>query len=156
MHLRTISQWIAAFSLFALPSASFALTSSDFTRLSGATANEKLGRAVASGDFNKDGIDDIFMAAGVSNLLLKGNSDGTFTNVSKEAGIDVSRGGKGVTFADYDNDGNPDIFVVGFEMPNILYRNNGNGIVALSDPIVICQMKPHAKFIIRQAKTNAI
>lgn len=85
------------------------------------------GSGVAVGDFNKDGIDDIFMADGVSNLLLKGNSDGTFINVSKEAGIDTSRSGKGVTFADYDNDGNPDIFIVGFEVPNILYRNNGNG-----------------------------
>ena len=85
------------------------------------------GSGVAVGDFNRDGIDDIFMADGVSNLLLKGNPDGTFTNVSKEAGIDTSRGGKGVTFADYDNDGYPDIFVVGFEEPNILYHNNGDG-----------------------------
>jgi len=62
------------------------------------------------------------------NALFRNNANGTFTDVSKEAGIAGSLGkGMGAVIADYDDDGFTDIFVTNDKMPNFLYRNQGNG-----------------------------
>jgi hypothetical protein len=62
------------------------------------------------------------------NVLFKNNHDGTFTDVSEEAGLNRYLGkGMGVAIADYDNDGWMDIFVTNDIMPNFLYHNEGNG-----------------------------
>ncbi len=62
------------------------------------------------------------------NALFRNNANGTFTDVSKEAGIAGSLGkGMGAVIADYDDDGFMDIFVTNDKMPNFLYRNQGNG-----------------------------
>jgi enediyne biosynthesis protein E4 len=66
---------------------------------------------------------------GAGDSLFHNNGDGTFTEVSKAAGVSDPHGyyGLGVTFADFNNTGRPDIFVANDSTPNFLYRNNGNG-----------------------------
>jgi enediyne biosynthesis protein E4 len=64
----------------------------------------------------------------VRNVLFHNNGDGTFTDVSGQAGIAKAEGkALGVTFADYDNDGWTDIFVANDSVPCSLYHNNHNG-----------------------------
>jgi len=68
---------------------------------------------------------------GVADLLYRNNGDGTFTDVSRKAGIANPAGkGLGVAFGDFDNDGWPDIFVANDLVRNFLYRNNGDGTFA--------------------------
>ena len=65
---------------------------------------------------------------GVADRLFRNNGDGTFSDVSREAGIANPAGkGLGVVFCDYDRDGDTDIYVANDMVRNFLYRNNGNG-----------------------------
>ncbi|MBN1845908.1 MAG: CRTAC1 family protein [Sedimentisphaerales bacterium] len=61
-----------------------------------------------------------------ANALYRNNSDGTFTDVTGRAGVGDTGYGLGVTAGDYDNDGDPDIYVNNYG-PNVLYRNNADG-----------------------------
>ena len=64
--------------------------------------------------------------AGVSDTLYRNNGDGTFTDVTRQAGVYNNDGkGLGVTCGDYDNDGRIDIYVANDTTPNFLYRNVG-------------------------------
>jgi hypothetical protein len=63
---------------------------------------------------------------GVADVLYRNNGDGTFTDVTQEAGLENVNGKSlGVVWGDYDNDGDPDIFIANDTTPNMLYRNNG-------------------------------
>ncbi|MBL8150485.1 MAG: CRTAC1 family protein [Blastocatellia bacterium] len=66
---------------------------------------------------------------GAGDSLFKNNGDGTFTDVSKQAGVDDAKllYGFQPSWIDYDNDGDLDIFVSNDSTGNYLYRNNGNG-----------------------------
>lgn len=65
---------------------------------------------------------------GLPNTLYHNNGDGTFTDVSDSAGISAHIGkGMGVAFADYDDDGRPDVFVANDTVRNFLFHNDGNG-----------------------------
>ncbi len=65
---------------------------------------------------------------GMTNLLFKNKGDGTFRDVSAEAGISKLVGKSlGVAIADYDNDGFVDIFVANDSVPGFLLRNDGKG-----------------------------
>jgi len=66
---------------------------------------------------------------GAGDSLYHNNGDGTFTDVSKPAGVDDPRGyyGLGVLWSDFDNKGRPDIYVADDSTPKYLYRNEGNG-----------------------------
>ena len=72
---------------------------------------------MAFNDYDDDGYADMFVANdGMEQFLWHNNGDGTFTNRALEAGVALSDDGKaysgmGVDFADYDNDGRPDIVV---------------------------------------------
>jgi enediyne biosynthesis protein E4 len=61
-----------------------------------------------------------------SNRLYKNNRNGTFTDVTKEAGLFRAGYFFGVTIGDYNNDGFDDVLISGWPQ-NVLYRNNGNG-----------------------------
>jgi hypothetical protein len=65
---------------------------------------------------------------GLPNTLYRNRRDGTFEDVSKEAGIAQYIGrGMSVAFADYDDDGFTDVFVTNDNLPNFLFRNRGDG-----------------------------
>ena len=66
---------------------------------------------------------------GESDLLYHNRGDGTFEEVSKKAGVNDAIGyyGLGAIWADYDNDGWPDLFVANDATPNYLYHNNHDG-----------------------------
>ncbi len=67
---------------------------------------------VAVGDYNNDGLPDMVVSCFEGVVLYRNNGDGTFTDVTKAAGLDVDHGwATGVTFGDYDGDGNSDLFV---------------------------------------------
>ena len=65
---------------------------------------------------------------GLPNVLYRNNGDGTFTDITQQAGVFTRAGkGLGIAFGDYDNDGWADIYVANDSVPNFLYRNLGNG-----------------------------
>ena len=65
---------------------------------------------------------------GGRDMLFHNNGDGTFTDVTEAAGIDMHKyAGLGVVWGDYDRDGRPDIYVANDSTPSSLYHNNGNG-----------------------------
>ena len=66
---------------------------------------------------------------GFRDNLYHNNGDGTFTEVSKEAGVDDAQGFFGLTavWSDLNGDGRPDLFVANDGEPNYLYKNDGSG-----------------------------
>ena len=68
---------------------------------------------VTVGDYNNDGFDDIFISGYGRNVLYRNNGNGTFTDVTKEAGLleAGNRWGAGCSFLDYNRDGHLDLFV---------------------------------------------
>jgi enediyne biosynthesis protein E4 len=86
-------------------------------------------------DYDNDGWIDIFLLSGTrlegappgaSNRLYKNNRDGTFTDVTKQAGLEAVGWANAVCIGDYNNDGYEDLFCTFFGQ-NKLYRNLGNG-----------------------------
>lgn len=67
----------------------------------------------------------------LADQLYRNNGDGTFTDVSEKAGIAAHSGwGMGMVCADYDGDGDTDIFIGNDVAENFLFKNNGEGIFA--------------------------
>ena len=96
---------------------------------------EVIGAGCAFFDYDNDGWMDVFVLGGrrlestppeASNRLYHNNRDGTFTDVTEQAGLKDSGWAKGVCVGDYDNDGFEDLFITYYGQ-NKLYRNNGNG-----------------------------
>ena len=90
------------------------------------------GRGSAWGDYDDDGdLDIVAVGTYQPHVLYRNNGDGTFTDVAEQAGVADPRGGWGSLFADYDNDGYPDLYITrgGWSgaAENTLYRNNGDG-----------------------------
>jgi FG-GAP-like repeat/ASPIC and UnbV/PPIC-type PPIASE domain len=79
-------------------------------------------------DFDNDGRLDLFVGnENAPAQLFRQQPNGTFVDVAAAAGVAQSAFTKGVTAADYDNDGWPDLYASNNAGRNFLYRNNGNG-----------------------------
>lgn len=67
---------------------------------------------------------------GAGDALYRNNGDGSFTDISRQAGVADERGafGLGVAWGDFDNDGDQDLFVANDTQANFLYLNQGNGV----------------------------
>src|SRR5713226_9922933 len=124
----------------------------DFTLRNSPTQQKYLIETMPGGvallDYNNDGLLDIFFVNGghISNptqspenfdrhdpsywnRLYRQNGDGTFTDVTEQAGLANAGDGNygmGVAVGDYDNDGFPDLYVTSYGK-NVLYHNNGDG-----------------------------
>ncbi len=124
----------------------------DFTLQNSPTPQKYLIETMPGGvallDYNNDGLLDVFMVNGGRiasplpvpdnfqrhdprywNRLYRQNKDGSFTDVTEQAGLANAGDGNygmGVAVGDYDNDGYPDLFVTSYGK-NILYHNNGDG-----------------------------
>jgi enediyne biosynthesis protein E4 len=72
------------------------------------------GMGVAVGDYNGDGLPDIYLAQYGRSILYQNNGDGTFTDVTKKAGVAAPGWATSATWFDYDNDGKLDLFVCRF------------------------------------------
>jgi hypothetical protein len=93
-------------------------------------------------DYNNDGLLDLYVLSGrylegvtdhshpdgegATNHLYRNNGDGTFTDVTTQAGVSGKGFAMGVTVGDYDNDGFEDIYITNWNSA-ILYHNNGDG-----------------------------
>ena len=87
-----------------------------------------LGGGTAVADYDNDGHQDIYVTNSAGpNALYRNNGDGTFSDVATSARVDDPTGvGHGACFADFDNDGDSDLFVANYGSSR-LFRNNGNG-----------------------------
>lgn len=111
-----------------------------FVRNSGAFGKKYLPETMGSGvcliDYNNDGWQDILFVNSMDwpgyirhksyPALYRNNHDGTFTDVTKQAGLDVEMYGMGCAVGDYDNDGHDDIYITALGH-NHLFRNMGDG-----------------------------
>jgi hypothetical protein len=148
--------WVAALGMAAVPGAgpqeppSLGFAFTNVAREAGLTAitifgGEKTNRyllettgcGVALFDFDNDGWLDVFLVNGTTlegfpagqapiSHLYRNRGDGTFEDVTAKAGVGVSGWGQGAVAADYDNDGDSDLFVT-FYGQNRLFRNEGDG-----------------------------
>ncbi len=91
------------------------------------------GISCAVGDFDNDGRNDLAVALSDRVLLFRNLGTGKFTDVTKATGIVPVNRPAGLTFVDFDHDGDLDLFVTGQpgaaqpSSSNVLWRNNGNG-----------------------------
>jgi hypothetical protein len=97
---------------------------------------QTLGSGVAFIDYDADGYPDLFFVNSgpfepqpdsPTSQLFHNNQDGTFSDVTAAAGLNVPMFGLGVAFGDYDNDGYDDLYVTALEGDH-LFHNQGNGI----------------------------
>jgi hypothetical protein len=120
-------------------------------------------------DYDNDGFEDLYITNLGPNVLYRNNGDGTFTDVTRMAGVGVPLWSTSCAFTDVDNDGRVDLFVTNYvdatadnnkfcgepkrrlrvychplnyrPLPNVLYHNNGNG--TFSDVSVASRIGAH-------------
>ena len=101
---------------------------------------ETMGSGAAFLDYDNDGDLDLYIVNGAplpgfetaalpTNILYQNDGHGRFTDVTAVAGVGDTGYGMGCVAADYDNDGNADLYLTNYG-ENILYRNNGDGTFA--------------------------
>ena len=124
--------------------------SSDYWRtvLDGAIGVDVYGNnGVATGDFDNDGFDDIYVCqpAGLPNRLYRNRGDGTFEDVTEKAGVGVLDNTACALFADFENRGHQDLLVVCGTGP-LLFRNQGDGTFSLKRDAFKFAREPQGTF----------
>ncbi|MFN8436385.1 MAG: FG-GAP-like repeat-containing protein [Cytophagales bacterium] len=93
-------------------------------------------------DFDNDGLLDLFVCNYMTtkfNELYKNNGNGTFTAITSGDVVKENNFSIGATWADYDNDGDQDLFVPnGLNVNNSFFVNNGNGTFTKANSSVVC------------------
>jgi hypothetical protein len=126
-------------------------TFTDVTEKAGVGGNGAFSSGCSAADYDNDGHVDLYVLNYNGNILYHNNGDGTFTDVTKKAGLESNRWGLSAVWFDYNNDGYLDVFVGNYLLyddgkfrdfypaagypgplsysgqPNALYRNNGDG-----------------------------
>jgi hypothetical protein len=110
-------------------------TFSDVTSSAGSIRDTYPSVACGWGDYDRDSFIDLYIANyedadynGFPDSLWHNNGDGTFTNVTADAGVSETEPSRGVSWGDYNEDGWPDIYISNYRIrPNHLWENNGNG-----------------------------
>ena len=146
--------FLAAFLTFALSASATATPRTDlFTKIPSSSSGivwvhenamsemrhlpETLGPGCAFFDYDNDGWMDLYLvnygpsdffapAKSLSNALYRNNGDGTFSDVTSKASVAAGSFGMGAAAADYDNDGDADLYVTAYGRA-ILYENQGDG-----------------------------
>ena len=105
---------------------------------------ETLGAGVAVLDFDKDGWQDILLVNGAdwpghktrrtTMALYRNNHDGTFTDVTRRAGLDVELYGMGVAVGDFNNDGFPDLYITAVGQSRLFQNNGHGGFIDVTEP----------------------
>ena len=108
-----------------------------FTRITSGHIVNDGEKSLSSGwcDYDNDGDIDLFVAngdpfnyTGINNFLYRNNGNGTFTRITTGAIVNDLGASVGVSWGDYDNDGDFDLFAANWGGENsFLYQNNGNG-----------------------------
>ena len=88
------------------------------------------GHGVACGDYDNDGYVDIYVTNFGANRLYHNDGDGTFTDVTAQAGVGDTHWSSSATFFDYDNDGYLDLYVVNY----VNYTLDASAPICLEDP----------------------
>lgn len=101
-------------------------------RTTSGLATQRGGLNLIQADYNNDGCTDILVLRGgwqtpMRKSLLRNNCDGTFTDVTKEAGLGEPTSTQTAVWADINNDGLLDLYVGNENGPNQLFLNQGNG-----------------------------
>jgi len=126
-------------------------TFTDVTEKAGVGGNGVFSSGCSAADYDNDGYVDLYVLNYGRNILYHNNGDGTFTDVSKQSGLDDPRWSLSAIWFDYNNDGLLDVFVANYlryddgkfrdfypaagypgplsydPEPSALYRNNGDG-----------------------------
>lgn len=116
--------------------------------------NEWFQGGVGVADFNGDGWPDIFIPKGGvgADRLYQNNGNGTFTNVAGSAGVAVAHAANGVSCADFDRDGDVDIYVTSYGTAtdnlgqpgkNRLYRNDSGRFVEVAGAVGLAFTAPN-------------
>jgi len=111
----------------------------DVTEKAGVTGNA-YGMGVAVGDYNNDGLPDLYVTQYPRSILYRNNGDGTFTNVTAKAGVAAPGWSTSAVWFDYDNDGRLDLFVCQFadfsKSKNLFCGNRDTGLRYYCRPTV--------------------
>jgi len=127
----------------------------DVTDKAGVADASGYGNGCTVGDYDNDGDEDLYVTNFGPSILYRNNGDGTFTDVTQEAGVKDGLYATSAAWADYDNDGRLDLFVANYVdftmddekfcgnartmrrsychpdayggLPDVLYHNEGNG-----------------------------
>ena len=115
-------------------------TFSDISAQAGVRGDSQFDRGVAAADYDNDGDTDIYVAAagGAKNMLFRNLGNGKFKDVARFAGLENQAfEGQGISWGDYDNDGDLDVFLASYNTKCTLFLQNANHVFGDSTIAVI-------------------
>lgn len=106
------------------------------------TSGNGSGRACGCGDLNNDGLPDFYVAnARKPNLYFKNLGNWKFEKINKGHVVEDIGYSYGVSMADYDEDGDLDLFLANFDKQNFLYNNDGTGNLTVVKQSILTQQQ---------------